>query len=355
MAHTKHKLPVIGISCGDLNGIGLEVVLKTFSDGRFFELCTPVIFANAKVVSYHRKACHLNQLHYQQIKQVSEAHPGKLNVCNTWNDNVNIELGSVSKEVGAFAVQSLKACVDAFDNGDVDAIVTAPIHKEACYDEKNFPFSGHTGYFAEHYKQTALMLLCSGEFRVALVTDHIPLNHVSDAITTDKLRVFIEKLGDALKVDYGLQKPRIAVLGLNPHAGDGGLIGDEDQKIIAPVVQSKRDEGMLVFGPFPADGFFGRGQQNAVDAVVSMYHDQGLAPFKALSFGSGVNVTLGLPIIRTSPDHGTGFDIAGKNEADEQSFRSAVFQALDIVKNRKMHKDITANPLKSQRKTQRDS
>ncbi len=345
MAAAKNTPPIIGISTGDLNGIGLEVILKTFADPRMCELCTPVIFANAKVVSYHRKACDLTQLHYQQISRVADAHSGKLNVCNIWDDNANIELGKLNPDNGTFAVMSIKACVDAFDRKEVDAIVTAPIHKEACYHETHFPFSGHTGFFADHYKQKALMLLCEGDFRVALVTDHIPLENVSQSIDQATLKTFITKLHDGLQTDFGVHKPRIAVLGLNPHAGDGGLIGDEDVQTIAPVVEALRNEGKLVFGPYPADGFFGRQNQNSVNAVVAMYHDQGLAPFKALSFGNGVNVTLGLPLVRTSPDHGTGFDIAGSNSADENSFRQAVYEAINIVKHRGTHRELTNNPL----------
>lgn len=345
MAANKTTLPVIGISVGDLNGIGLEVILNTFADSRMLELCTPVVFANAKVVSYHRKACNLMQLHYQQINNVEDAHQGKLNVCNIWDDNVNIELGKLNPAIGKYAVMSIKACVDAYDRKAVNAIVTAPIHKEACFNDKHFPFSGHTGYFANHYHKNALMLLCEGSFRVALVTDHIPLENVSQSIDQEKLQSFILTLHDSLRSDFGVVKPKIAVLGLNPHAGDGGLIGDEDAKVIAPVVETLRNDGKLVFGPYPADGFFGRQNQNNFDAVVAMYHDQGLAPFKALSFGNGVNVTLGLPIVRTSPDHGTGFDIAGTNDADENSFRQAVYQALSIVKHRGVHGEINSNPL----------
>lgn len=354
MASGNHDLPVIGISVGDLNGIGLEVVLKTFADARMCELCTPVIFGSAKVVSYHRKACELMQMHYQQIQKIEDAHPGKINVCNIWDENVNIELGKLNIENGKFAVHSIKACVEAFDKGQIDAVVTAPIHKEACYNETDFPFSGHTGFFADHYKQNAIMLLCEGDFRVALVTDHIPLENVSQTITTEMLEGFVKKLEEGLRSDFGVNKPRIAVLGLNPHAGDGGLIGDEDQSVIAPVIEAMRNDGKVVFGPYPADGFFGRGNQHNVDAVVAMYHDQGLAPFKALSFGNGVNVTMGLPLIRTSPDHGTGFDIAGSNSADENSYRQAVFEALTIIKHRGTHQKFSANPLKTQRSKKRE-
>ncbi|MCC5918276.1 MAG: 4-hydroxythreonine-4-phosphate dehydrogenase PdxA [Cryomorphaceae bacterium] len=348
MAPIETQLPRIGITCGDLNGIGMEIVLKAFSDPRMCEICTPVIFASAKVVSYHRKAGNFINLHYQQVKSTAELQPGKINVVNCWEADVNINLGEIDPVVGAFAIKSLKAAVKAYDEGGVDAIVTAPIHKAASYHETDFPYSGHTGFLAEHYRDKAIMLLCEGDFRVALLTDHIPLANVSETITAEDLEIALRKLYKSMRVDYGLQKPKIAVLGLNPHAGDEGLIGIEEQNIIGPTVEKLRNENMTIFGPFPADGFFGRGRQAQFDVVMAMYHDQGLAPFKALSFGSGVNITHGLPLIRTSPDHGTGFDIAGQNIADENSFRQSVFLALEVFKNRKMHKEDTKNVLKQQ-------
>ncbi|TVQ80309.1 MAG: 4-hydroxythreonine-4-phosphate dehydrogenase PdxA [Flavobacteriales bacterium] len=353
MGTAEKELPRIGISCGDLNGISLEVILQTFNDTRMLELCTPVLFASAKVVSYHRKVCNLMQFHFQQIKSAKEAHSGKFNVVNLWDDEVNIQLGEIDLLVGKRAVDSLQAALEACDKGEVQAVVTGPIHKAACYDEKTFPFHGHTGYLASRYQSDAIMMLMDGDFRVALFTDHIPISKVADHIKPDVLEAFLRRLIDSMIADFGIRKPRVAVLGLNPHAGDEGLIGNEDQENIAPVVAKLREENQLVFGPFAADGFFGKQQHQQFDVVVAMYHDQGLAPFKALSFGGGVNISLGLPVVRTSPDHGTGFDIAGKNEANEESFRQAVFAALDTIQHRSLHKDLQSNVLKSQYKHRR--
>jgi 4-phospho-D-threonate 3-dehydrogenase / 4-phospho-D-erythronate 3-dehydrogenase len=353
MGTKESTLPTIGISCGDLNGIGMEVILQTFADIRMLELCTPVIFASAKVVSYHRKVCNLIQLHYQQVKSVGEIHPGKLNVVNVWDEDVNIQLGQIDSQVGKFSIVSLKACLDAFDNGQIDAVVTAPIHKASSFDKTHFPFQGHTGYLASRYKNKAIMLLMDSNLKVSLFTDHIPLKDVSSFVTPESVESFIRILHENLQVDFGLRKPRIAVFGLNPHAGDEGLIGEEDKEVIQPVISRLQDENMLVYGPFAADGFLGSEQHKKFDAIVAMYHDQGLAPFKALSFGSGVNVSLGLPVVRTSPDHGTGFDIAGQNIANSESFRKAVYSAIDIVKNRKIHKEVSKNPLLSQYKHRR--
>lgn len=331
----------------------MEVILQTFVDTRMLELCTPVIFASAKVVSYHRKVCNLTQLHYQQVKNVTEIHPGKLNVVNVWDDDVNIQLGQIDPQVGRFSVVSLKACLDAFDKGQIDAVVTAPIHKASSYHKEHFPFQGHTGYLASRYKNKAVMLLMDADLRVALFTDHVPLKDVSGFVKSESLETFIRILHENLQIDFGIRKPRIAVFGLNPHAGDEGLIGAEDKEVILPVITRLQEDNMLVYGPFAADGFFGSEQHKKFDAIVAMYHDQGLAPFKALSFGSGVNVSLGLPVVRTSPDHGTGFGIAGQNTANPESFRQAVYSAIDIAKNRRVNREVSKNPLQSQYKHRR--
>lgn len=334
----------VGISCGDLNGIGMEVVLKSFADPLMLELCTPVLFASSKSLSYHRKALNMHDFKYHVIKDAAEAVEGKFNVVECWKELVNIELGKEDSVVGDFAFQSLEQATDALKGGTVDVLVTAPVNKNNIA-KGDRPFTGHTGYIGDKFEGDPLMILAGDELRVGLVTGHIPLKEVAKTLTTDDIVAKIRQLNDALLSDFGIRKPRIAVLGLNPHAGDGGLLGNEDAKIIEPAVKTAFEKGILATGPFSADGFFGAGTYKKFDAVLAMYHDQGLIPFKTIHFGEGVNFTAGLSVIRTSPDHGTAYDLAGKGEADERSFRQAVYMAVDAFRSRNQHGEINSNPL----------
>ncbi|MEO1257956.1 MAG: 4-hydroxythreonine-4-phosphate dehydrogenase PdxA [Bacteroidota bacterium] len=339
--------PVIGISIGDINGIGLEVILKSLNHKRIIHLCTPVVYGSSKVVSYHKNIVKLDELTFYGQRNAERLSYDKVNVVNCWSDSVNITLGKPTEAGGKYAQISLEAATRDLKAGLIDALVTAPIHKKSM-QMAGFKHVGHTEYLAKTFNaKDSLMLLANDSLRVGLVTSHIPLRQVADAITKEailkKLRIF----NNALKVDFGLERPSIAVLGLNPHAGEEGMLGHEEEKIIRPaVVEAKKEKGMMVFGPYAADGFFGSGQFQKFDGVLAMYHDQGLIPFKALTFGSGVNFTAGLSCIRTSPDHGTAFDLAGKNSADPSSFLHALFMAIDIHRNRKEHHELRENAVK---------
>lgn len=334
----------VGISIGDINGIGPEIILKTFSDNRMFEFCTPVVFGSTKVLSYYRKALNLNTSFYG-IGHLSQLAPKRLNVLNMWREVINIEMGKPNPEIGRYAVDSFKTAVEALQKDEIDVLVTAPINKHTIQsDEYDFP--GHTDYLARAFGSPALMFMISDELKVSLVTDHLPLRHVSTQITKERIQEKIRLTHQSLISDFGMEKPKIAVLALNPHAGDQGLIGKEDLDIIAPAVKELYEkEDMWVFGPYAADGFFGSEQYKDFDAVVAMYHDQGLIPFKLLSFGKGVNFTAGLDKIRTSPDHGTAYSITGKGIADESSFRKAVYTAIDLFKKRKAYEEISRHRL----------
>ena len=342
----------IGISIGDINGIGLEVILKTLADTRILNFCTPVIYASSKVVSYHKNIVALEDFSFHAAKSGDRIHHDKVNVVNCWQDDVNITLGKISDSSGKYARISLDQATNDLQNGIIDTLVTAPIHKKAMQDA-GFPFPGHTEYLNSIFKITeSLMLMVNTDgLKVGLVTNHLPLKEVASAITKEKIVRKLQIFNHTLIVDFGIEKPTIAVLGLNPHAGDDGFLGEEEKKIIRPVIIEAKKKGMMAMGPFPADGFFGSRQHKKVDGILAMYHDQGLAPFKALSFGSGVNYTAGLPVIRTSPDHGTAYDIAGKNEADSRSFRQALFLAIDIFKCRKDHKEMYANAILPKKRT----
>ena len=340
----------VGISCGDLNGIGLEVVIKTFSDARMLQQVTPVVYASSKSANAYRKLLEVKDFSFHSIKDASEAHGKKVNLINCWDEEVNLQLGTPSAEVAKYALTSLERAASDLAAGKVDVLVTAPIDKKTIQSE-DFDFPGHTEYLANMANvDDALMLMVCEDLRVGVVTGHIPLKDVSGVLSKDLVYQKLQQLNASLVRDFGIRRPRIALLGLNPHAGEQGLLGEEDGSIITPVVNRAREEGMLAMGPYPADGFFGSSTFKKFDGVLAMYHDQGLAPFKALSFGFGVNYTAGLPIVRTSPDHGTGYDIAGKNEANDASFRAAVFLAVDVYKARRIHREITANPLVSQKK-----
>ena len=341
----------VGISCGDLNGIGIEVVLKCFEDARMMSDMVPVLYCANKVVSHHRKVLGLEEVQFHKVNDARDALPKRLNVVNIWEEEVELSLGSPSGALARYAIQSLEAAAHDLAAGKVDVLVTAPIDKHSM-QQAGFPFPGHSEYL-QHMAggdDEVLMLLVGGSLRVGTVTGHIPLNEVAAAISTDRIVAKARLMHQSLQRDLGCLTPRIAVLGLNPHAGDGGTLGREDQERIAPAVRRLKEEGIVAMWPYAADGFFGSGAHRQFDGVLAMYHDQGLVPFKALSFGHGVNFTAGLPVVRTSPDHGTGLDIAGKGVADPGSFREAVWLAGDVLRNRAAWKEITADPLKPQKR-----
>ncbi len=338
----------IGISIGDINGIGLEVILKTLANPEILNLCVPIIYGSSKVVSYHKNIAGID-FQYQQVRSASQLVPDRVNVVNCWQDNVNITIGKPSESGGLYAIKSLEGAVAELKTGMIDALVTAPINKYAM-QMAGFPFTGHTEYLTKELGGgDSLMLMVNDKLRIALVTNHLPIGGVADAIDKALVLRKIQLLNHSLRVDFGLERPVIAVLGLNPHAGDNGVIGNEEEMFIRPAIEEAKNKGIMAMGPFPADGFFGSGQHVKFDAVLAMYHDQGLVPFKLLSFGSGVNYTAGLSGVRTSPDHGTAFDIAGKNEADPSSFMRALFQAVDIARNRKDHAEMHKDALVKKR------
>jgi len=341
----------IGISCGDLNGIGIEVVLKCFEDTRMLADITPVLYASSHAVSFHRKALKLDEVQFHGVKDAREAIPKKLNLVNVWEEDIELELGKRSGALSAYAIKSLEAAAQDLASAKVDVLITAPIDKNSM-QQAGFAFPGHTEFLQQMAgadSEVLMILACEG-LRVGTVTGHIPLKDVAEAITNERIVAKAKLLHQSLLRDFGVQEPRIAILGLNPHAGDGGTLGSEDKDRILPAVRKLVDEGIGAMGPYPADGFFGIGSYKHFDGVLAMYHDQGLVPFKALSFGHGVNFTAGLPVVRTSPDHGTGMDIAGQGIADESSFRAAVWLAMDVIKNREHYRTISANPLQEQKK-----
>ena len=339
---------IVGISVGDLNGIGSEVILKTFEDSRMLELCTPVIFANAKILSFVKKSF-TSTVQFHGIDKLDQIVPGKVNVFNLWREGVDINLGTNDEKIGEYAIKSFVAATKALKEGLVDVLVTAPINKYNIQSEE-FKFPGHTDYLDQELEGNALMMMVQDNLRVGLLTDHVPISEVSSHLTEELITRKIETIRKSLIQDFSIVKPKIAVLGLNPHCGDGGVIGKEDDLVLKPVLKKIFDSGTMVFGPFSSDGFFGSGQYEKYDAVVATYHDQGLIPFKTLSFGKGVNYTAGLNKIRTSPDHGTGYDIAGKDMADFNSFKEAVYLALDIFRSRNQYEEISQKPLKIKEK-----
>ena len=334
---------VVGISIGDLNGIGIEVILKAFQDKRMLELCTPVLFGATKVVSYHKKALNL-EVPVHGITNIDQINPNKINVLNIWKEEVKIDLGKATKESGTYAAKSLEAATNHLKENKVDVLITAPINKENIQSD-SFNYPGHTEYLEANLEGKSLMILLTDELRIGLITGHIPIAKVAETITPELIKDKVDTMHESLKRDFGIIKPKIAVLSLNPHCGDNGVIGKEDDEIIKPTVQEIATSGKLVFGPYAADGFFGSKTYKQFDGVLATYHDQGLAPFKALSFGKGVNFTAGLNHVRTSPDHGTGYDIAGKNLANSSSFTEALFTALQVFNCRNEYKEITKNPL----------
>ncbi len=344
--HTNSEKPVIGITTGDLNGIGTEVIIKTFSDNRILELCTPVIFSSNKVINFYRKLSPEVTINFNSTKDLTKLNAKQVNVFNCWEDEVPLQPGVLTDAGGKYAIRSLMVATQCLKDGQLDAIVTAPIHKSNT-NLPDFPYTGHTPFFKDKFgAKDALMILYSNSLRVALATEHIPVSKIASSITKELLLGKISILRESLIKDFGIDKPRIAILGLNPHAGDEGQIGSEEQTIIRPLIETFKQKDAIVFGPYSADAFFANSSYTQFDAVLAMYHDQGLVGFKALAKGEGVNYTAGLPIIRTSPDHGTAFDIAGKDIADPSSFREAVFQALDLLRQRAQHAENTANPLR---------
>ena len=332
----RDQLPVVGISVGDVNGVGPEVTIKALSDKRMLGMMTPVVFASAKVLSYYRKQCNLERFNFMTVKGVEAVAYGKVNVINCWETPVPLAPGTVTPEGGNAAWLSLKAATEQLKVGALDALVTAPINKHNIQNEE-FTYAGHTEYLARTFEvEDNLMLLVHQGLRVGVVTGHIPLQQVSVQLTRKKIRSKIRIMEQSLRQDFGIKKPKIAVLGLNPHAGEDGLLGAEEADIIRPAISELKQKGMLVFGPYPADGFFGAFLHQQYDGVIAMYHDQGLIPFKTLAFEAGVNFTAGLSVVRTSPDHGTAYDIAGKNQANATSMREAIYLACDVLKSREL-------------------
>ena len=338
--------PVIGITCGDLNGIGIELIIRTFSDNRILDHCTPVIFASNKAINFYRKSVTDYTINYQTTKEFERINPKQVNLFNCWEEEVAITPGQLNETGGKYGILSLQTAVAALKQKQIDGLVTAPIHKKNI-QSADFSFPGHTPFLRQIFGvQDVVMMLCAGNFRVALVTEHVAVGDITKHITKEKILSKLQIMHKSLQKDFGIDKPRIAVLGLNPHAGDEGLIGNEEEAIIKPAIREAKNNNMLVVGPYSADAFFARHSHERFDAVLAMYHDQGLIPFKALASGEGFNYTAGLPAVRTSPDHGVAFDIAGKNKADNSSFLTALFECIDIINRRNGYDANRQNPLK---------
>jgi 4-hydroxythreonine-4-phosphate dehydrogenase len=338
----------VGISIGDLNGIGGEIILKLFEDHRILDFCTPIIFASIKTFSFLKRWFKGN-IDFNSINKIEQAQHGKVNILNIWNEEVKIEFGVEDPKIGEYAIKSLIAATKALKNSEIDILVTAPINKHNIQSDK-FNFPGHTDYLAQELEGNSLMFMITETLKVGLLTDHVPVKEIVSSITEELIESKISIIYNSLLKDFGIRKPKIAVLGINPHTGDSGVIGKEDDTILRPTLKKIRETGKLVFGPYSADSFFGSNNYKNFDAIVAAYHDQGLIPFKTLSFGQGVNFTAGLNKIRTSPDHGTAYEIAGKGIADISSFKEALFTGIKIFKNRRMHKQWSANPLGKQAK-----
>ena len=335
----------VAITQGDTNGVGYEVILKVFADPSMFELCTPIIYGSSKIAAYHRKALNL-EVPYTVINHAEEARDGRLNLLNCFDDEIKIELGQPSQEAGNAALKALDRAMTDYRSELYDVLVTAPINK-ATIQSPGFHFPGHTEYIETSVGdgQKALMILMNDQLRVALVTTHLPIKDVAQAITKDAVIQKATIFHQALRRDFRVNNPRIAILALNPHAGDDGLLGAEEKNVISPAIEALAEKGIQAFGPYPADGFFGAGSYLHFDGILAMYHDQGLAPFKTIALDNGVNYTAGLPIVRTSPDHGTAYDIAGQDKADENSMRQAIYTAIDVFRNRKNYDAPLQNPL----------
>ena len=335
MNNPSDNKPLIGITCGDLNGIGAELIIKTLSDSRLLEFCTPVVFANNRLINFYRKSLPDINFSFSVIKDSSRINLRQVNVYNCWEDEVNITPGQLTAEGGKYAIESLSIASEALKAGKLDGLVTAPIHKKNIQSD-TFKHPGHTPYFKELFgAKDVVMFMVADNMRIALLTEHVPLKEVTPLITKEAIISKLQLINQSLKKDFGITKPKIAVLSLNPHAGDEGLLGKEEEEIIKPAIkEAKQQKDVFCFGPYSADAFFARGQHEKFDAVLAMYHDQGLIPFKSLAVGEGINYTAGLSVVRTSPDHGTAFDIAGKGTADEASFREAIYKCIDIINMR---------------------
>lgn len=344
----------VGITHGDMNGIGYEVILKTFSDPTLFEWCTPILYGSPKVAAYHRKALNL-QTNFSIVNSLDEVQDGRLNVLNCTDDELKVELSKPTPEAGKAALDALETALKNYRDGDIDVLVTAPINKHTIQSD-TFHFPGHTEYIQERVGdgRKALMILLKNDFRVALVTGHVPVREIAQELTQEQIMEKLAIFHRSLKQDFGIDSPRIAVFSLNPHAGDDGLLGTEEKEIIVPAMKAMAAKGVLSFGPYPADGFMGSGNYAHFDGILAMYHDQGLAPFKAMAMDEGVNFTAGLPIVRTSPAHGTAYDIAGQGVASEDSFRQAIYVAIDVFRNREREREIHARPLRKQYYEKRD-
>ncbi len=342
----EHKIKV-GITQGDINGIGYEIIFKALSDSRLFELFTPIVYGSSKVAAYHRKALNIANFSLNNIRTPADANPKRVNIVNCLGDEVRVELGKSTTIAGDASLKALERAVEDLKKGAIDVLVTAPINKKNIQSEK-FSFPGHTEYLAQQAgTDEVLMLMVSDYMKVGVVTGHVPLKDVAGNITVDNVYEKLKILDSTLRIDFTVRKPRIAVLGLNPHAGDQGVLGKEEEEVIIPAINKAREEGIMALGPYAADGLFGNENLKNFDAILAMYHDQGLAPFKAIAFSDGVNYTAGLPFIRTSPDHGTAYDIAGQNKADKSSFLNAIYLAIDAFKNRKENQKLAKNPLKN--------
>lgn len=341
----------VGITHGDINGIGYEIIIKTLMDSRINELCVPILYGSAKIAAYHRKALGIKNVNLNIIRDASMVNTKKSNVINCLDENIRVELGKSVVNAGKASVQALDKAVEDLKQGKIDVLVTAPINKENIQSE-DFNFPGHTEYLMKHFQaDEVLMLMVSDVMKMGVVTGHVSLKQVPEVLTQDLILRKLNILNKSLLQDFKIRKPRIAVFGLNPHASDGGVLGKEENDIIVPAIKRAKEENIMAFGPYPADGFFGSKNLRKFDAILAMYHDQGLAPFKAISFDEGVNYTAGLNIVRTSPAHGTAYELAGKNEASPASFRNALFLALDIYKNRKEYEELSSSPLESKDKS----
>ncbi len=339
------RKPVIGFSSGDINGIGPELILKTLSDNRILDFCTPVVFASNKLINFYRKSVPNINFSFSNIKDFNKINNKQVNIFNCWEEEVAINPGILNEVGGKYAGISLLAATHALKEGNIDALVTAPIHKKNVQSD-NFTYTGHTPFLQDFFAiNDVLMLMTSSDFRVGLVTEHIPVKDIAGYITKERILSKLNILHASLKRDFDIERPKIAVLALNPHAGDEGLIGTEEEEIIRPAIKEAKQHNMLVSGPFSADAFFARGYQQKFDAVLAMYHDQGLIPFKSLSMAEGINYTAGLPVVRTSPDHGTAFDIAGKNIADISSFTAAIFASIEILDKQLTFDENRKNPI----------
>lgn len=346
MTSSTENKPVIGFTCGDINGIGTELIIKSLCDPRLLALCTPVIFASNKLINFYRKSVPDINFNFASIKDLHKISHQQVNVFNCWEEEIAISPGVMNETGGKYAIKSLVFATDALKEGRIGGLVTSPIHKKNIQSNE-FNHTGHTPFFKEVFDvKDVLMLLTAENLKVALVTEHVPVKEIAQNITKENIISKLIILSNSLKRDFNIDKPKIAVLGLNPHAGDEGLVGSEEEEMIKPAIKEAKFQNMIVNGPFSADAFFARGLHNRFDAVLAMYHDQGLIPFKSLAIGEGVNFTAGIQGIRTSPDHGTAFDIAGKNKADESSFLAAIYTCLDVLENRRSFDMNRKNPLK---------